>query len=64
MLHAFIGYEAAPTLLMVIAYLSYALFFVGKFFVGARSSILAREDKPMWMNTCFCLRQGLVCRLE
>ncbi len=42
LLHAFIGYEAAPTLLMVIAYLSYMLFFGAKFFMGARSSVLAR----------------------
>ena len=42
LLHAFIGYEAAPTLLMVFAYLAYMLVFGGKFFVGARSSVLAR----------------------
>lgn len=42
LLHAFIGYEAAPTLLMVFAYLSYMLFFGAKFFMGARSSVLVR----------------------
>lgn len=42
LLHAFMGYDAAPTLLMVIAYLSYTLFFGGKFFLGARSNVLNR----------------------
>lgn len=39
LLHAFVGYEAAPTLLMVFAYMAYVLFFGGKFFLGARSRI-------------------------
>ena len=42
LLHAFIGYEAAPTLLMVFAYLSYVLFFGRKLFLGVRSSVLSR----------------------
>jgi len=42
LLHAFIGYDAAPTLLMVFADLSYMLFFGAKFFIGARSSVLVR----------------------
>lgn len=42
LLHAFIGYEAAPTLLMVIAYLSYVLFFGRKLFLGVRSSAAGR----------------------
>jgi high-affinity iron transporter len=39
LLHAFVGYDAAPTLLMVFAYLSYALFFGSKFFLSARSRV-------------------------
>lgn len=39
LLHAFMGYEAAPTLLMVFAYLSYVLFFGSKFYLSARSRI-------------------------
>ncbi len=42
LLHAFVGYDAAPTLLMVFAYLSYMLFFGAKFIMGARSSVLVR----------------------
>ena len=36
LLHAFFGYEAAPTLLMVIAYLLYVIFFGGQFFNAIR----------------------------
>jgi len=39
LLHAFVGYEAAPSLLMVFAYASYVLFFGGKFIHTVRSSI-------------------------
>jgi len=39
LLHAFIGYDATPTLLMVFAYLIYALFFGSKFFLTVRSSL-------------------------
>lgn len=42
LLHAFIGYEAAPTLLMVFAYIAYVLSFGGKFFLSARSSVPSR----------------------
>lgn len=42
LLHALIGYDAAPTQLMVFAYLSYVLFFGGKFFLSARNNFLGR----------------------
>lgn len=34
LLHAFFGYEAAPTLLMVVAYALYVIFFGGQFFTA------------------------------
>ena len=39
LLHAFVGYEAAPSLLMVFAYLTYVLFFGSKFLHTVRSSV-------------------------
>lgn len=36
LLHAFFGYEATPTLLMVITYVSYVTFFGGRFFSAIR----------------------------
>jgi len=49
LLHAFFGYEAAPTILMVFAYSLYALFFGGQFFIAIRqgaSNLPARFAKP------------------
>jgi len=39
LLHAFVGYDAAPSLLMVFAYTTYVLFFGSKFFLSALGSI-------------------------
>lgn len=39
LLHAFFGYEAAPTLLMVFAYVLYVTFFGGQFFNAVRQSV-------------------------
>ncbi len=49
LLHAFFGYEAAPTILMVLAYLLYVVLFGGQFFATIRqgaSDPPARLPKP------------------
>ena len=39
LLHAFFGYEAAPTLLMVAAYALYVIFFGGQFYNAIRQGV-------------------------
>ncbi len=43
LLHAFIGYEAAPSALMVAAYAAYVLIFGGQFVQAVRGGIPRRE---------------------
>lgn len=39
LLHAFVGYEAAPTLLMVLAYTLYVVLFGGQFYNATRQDV-------------------------
>lgn len=46
LLHAFLGYEAAPTLLMVAAYALYVIFFGGRFFSAVRQDASKPQARP------------------
>jgi high-affinity iron transporter len=46
LLHAFFGYEAAPTLLMVLAYALYVIFFGGQFYNAIRQGGSNPKSRP------------------